>query len=295
MTRTSTGFPQTDARPSIRFVPLREGHLYPEMTAASATAPPGTSQNPPVSKVSLRSEWSLLVFTLLTALLVGSRSAPGASARITVWVFLLASGVAAGLSTLHLGRPQLAYRALLNWRRSWLSREIILFAAFVGASVIQLSTAFSTDVMRWIVTVVGFALLFAMDSVYHVTRTPALRLHSAQVILTGVLVLGFITNLTPVSVGVVLLKGMLYIARKVRFTREAAPARPLASILRLSIGIALPAALWQIYPAYQGVIVAAVVLGELIDRAEFYMELTILTPKRQMATDLQAMLTTRAR
>jgi hypothetical protein len=110
-----------------------------------------------------------------------------------------------------------------------------------------------------------------------------------------VLVLGFITNLTPVSVGVVLLKGMLYIARKVRFTREAAPARPLASILRLSIGIALPAALWQIYPAYQGVIVAAVVLGELIDRAEFYMELTILTPKRQMATDLQAMLTTRAR
>lgn len=42
------------------------------------------------------------------------------------------AGLLVGLG--HLGRPQLAWKAWLNWRKSWLSREVIAFAAFAGLS-----------------------------------------------------------------------------------------------------------------------------------------------------------------
>lgn len=45
------------------------------------------------------------------------------------------AGLAASL--LHLGRPLLAYRALLGWRHSWLSREVLALGAFA-----KLATAF---------------------------------------------------------------------------------------------------------------------------------------------------------
>ena len=34
--------------------------------------------------------------------------------------------ISLGASTLHLGRPIYAWRALKMWRRSWLSREVLL-------------------------------------------------------------------------------------------------------------------------------------------------------------------------
>ena len=50
----------------------------------------------------------------------------------------LVTGLAAlAASTLHLGRPLLAWRALLGLRHSWLSREILAFGTFAGAGVAQ--------------------------------------------------------------------------------------------------------------------------------------------------------------
>ena len=43
---------------------------------------------------------------------------------------LLVGALALNASTLHLGRPVHAYRALKMWRRSWLSREVLLFTSF---------------------------------------------------------------------------------------------------------------------------------------------------------------------
>jgi DMSO reductase anchor subunit/ferredoxin len=37
------------------------------------------------------------------------------------------------LALLHLGRPMYAFRAFLGWRKSWLSREAILFGVYMGA------------------------------------------------------------------------------------------------------------------------------------------------------------------
>jgi formate dehydrogenase iron-sulfur subunit len=37
-------------------------------------------------------------------------------------------------ATLHLGRPWLAYRSIIGWRTSWLSREVLAFGAFAFAA-----------------------------------------------------------------------------------------------------------------------------------------------------------------
>lgn len=58
---------------------------------------------------------------------------------------LAAFGIAnAGLAcaTLHLGRPWLAFRAILGWRTSWLSREALVFGVFAKFAVLQLAVEF---------------------------------------------------------------------------------------------------------------------------------------------------------
>src|SRR4029077_7160399 len=77
--------------------------------------------------------WPLVVMTVLTQLSVGAFSTIwllqllGVSSRLGL-AALASLGVAAlalNASTLHLGRPVYAYRALRMWRRSWLSREVL--------------------------------------------------------------------------------------------------------------------------------------------------------------------------
>ncbi len=63
--------------------------------------------------------WVLLAWHALDAL------------RLAVLLALTAGALT--LSTLHLGRPAYAYRALNMWRRSWLSREVLLFTLFFAA------------------------------------------------------------------------------------------------------------------------------------------------------------------
>jgi Fe-S-cluster-containing dehydrogenase component len=284
------GFPQTDADPSIRFVPLRDDHPYPTMTAPThaAGAPPRLA-----SKVSLRSEWPLVVFTLIAALLVGMMSTPTERLPLNVVVFLSLATLGTGCSTLHLGRPTRAYRAVLNWRRSWLSREVILFGSFVMFSLIYLMAPSALAHVKWIAAGVGVAALFAMDSVYDVTRTDGLRLHSAQTLLTGLFVLAIATAVAPIFLGVAFLKMILYVTRKIRFARSGEPLRLWVSGARLSIGIVIPAAMWLLGEPEGGLlrdgwIVACIAAGEIVDRLEFYAELDVTTPQQQIAVDLSA-------
>ena len=85
--------------------------------------------------------WPLVFMTVLTQLSVGAFAAIwllqllGASARLSIAALGFARALAAlalGASTLHLGRPIHAYRALKMWRRSWLSREVLMLRVFSG-------------------------------------------------------------------------------------------------------------------------------------------------------------------
>ena len=85
--------------------------------------------------------WPLVVMTVLTQLSVGAFTSiwllEVMSARLhraAAMVALAVALVALAASTLHLGRPIHAIRALKMWRRSWLSREVLLFTLFANAA-----------------------------------------------------------------------------------------------------------------------------------------------------------------
>jgi Fe-S-cluster-containing dehydrogenase component/DMSO reductase anchor subunit len=82
--------------------------------------------------------WPLVVMTVLTQMSVGAFTTIwllqllGATSRLGIAALasLLVAALALNASTLHLGRPIYAYRALRMWKRSWLSREVLLFTGF---------------------------------------------------------------------------------------------------------------------------------------------------------------------
>jgi hypothetical protein len=69
--------------------------------------------------------------------------------------------------------------------------------------------------------------------------------------------------------------------------RERLTWRPWASAVRVSFGFVMPAVLWLAsVPGWYGLMIPAVLLGEFVDRAEFYAELDLVSPERQMRLDL---------
>lgn len=58
----------------------------------------------------------------------------GTGLTMTALVSLGLAGVSLGASTLHLGRPIYAWRALKGLRTSWLSREVLTLSLFAGAA-----------------------------------------------------------------------------------------------------------------------------------------------------------------
>ncbi len=72
-----------------------------------------------------------LVFTLALAVLFGLELSPGfIGIALGVAEVLLVAGLAA--SFMHLGRKTRAWRAVLMWRTSWMSREVIVLPAFIA-------------------------------------------------------------------------------------------------------------------------------------------------------------------
>jgi DMSO reductase iron-sulfur subunit len=55
-----------------------------------------------------------------------------AISAITLLLLVLIASVALTVSAMHLGRPAYAWRALKMWRRSWISREVLLYSLFFG-------------------------------------------------------------------------------------------------------------------------------------------------------------------
>jgi DMSO reductase anchor subunit len=73
--------------------------------------------------------------------------------------------VGIGASIFHLGRPWLAYRAVIAWRTSWLSREVLAFGGFAALAsayagvpwFASVGIPIPTGVTRWIGWLVAFA------------------------------------------------------------------------------------------------------------------------------------------
>jgi sulfite dehydrogenase (quinone) subunit SoeC len=88
--------------------------------------------------------WSVIVFTtvagaaqglvvvLALARLFGVEVSAGFESR-ALGLSLVMLLIGLGSSFLHLGRPERAWRAMMMWRTSWLSREVIVLPAFIAA------------------------------------------------------------------------------------------------------------------------------------------------------------------
>lgn len=132
----------------------------------------------------------LVIMLPLTQLSVGGFAALAALSATLSEIeqnkLLIASVVAAmaglGASVFHLGRPHLAWRAVLNLRRSWMSREIALFGVFALVSTIHLVLRVDALVVptkqisnlagtfSWLTTVVGLVAIFSSVMIYHDTH-----------------------------------------------------------------------------------------------------------------------------
>jgi len=131
--------------------------------------------------------WPLVFMTVLTQLSVGAFAAIwllqifGQQTRLNIaaLISLTLGGLALGASTLHLGRPIHAYRALRMWKRSWLSREVLLFGvfsnvAFVYAALLWLNLP-GSRVVGAVTVLAGVAGLTASACIYLVRPRPAWR------------------------------------------------------------------------------------------------------------------------
>jgi Fe-S-cluster-containing dehydrogenase component/DMSO reductase anchor subunit len=275
------GFPETGLLPAIRIEGSRR-QIAPSMTAApvavNVASPPQ-----PVGWKGLANEWSLWIFTSVATLVVAwFASGVAQGVAVDLPVFAAAGLLAMGISALHLGRITRVWRAVLNIRRSWVSREVVLFSAFFTGA------CFATRIemplwLLWSIAALGFASMFAMDMVYRVPGQPVLTIpHSAMAMLSIAFYIGILTAnpvlLWPTGV----LKLVLYLARRDRPT----PGGSLLAPIRIGVGL-LPAL--TLAATGEIAVVAALVgavIGELIDRAEFYASLRFLTPGRQIDHDV---------
>ncbi|MFI5308420.1 MAG: DmsC/YnfH family molybdoenzyme membrane anchor subunit [Polyangiales bacterium] len=115
---------------------------------------------------------------------LGATAGPSASRFVHAAFALVFGLLALGASSLHLGRPLYAFRAVLGLRRSWLSREIIGFSvfaalAFAYASFLGLAHARPAvldpslaPLETWLpasVALTGLGSVFCSAMLYHVT------------------------------------------------------------------------------------------------------------------------------
>jgi formate dehydrogenase iron-sulfur subunit len=131
----------------------------------------------------------LVVLMVLTQLSVGAFSvnyvvtsfySTSTALRYHSLVALALGLVALAASTLHLGRPQYGFRAIMGFRHSWMSREIACFGAFAALAVAYAAGA-------WADPLLGLLGLPALDPVWSVRLQ---RWLGAAVAVTGLLGVG---------------------------------------------------------------------------------------------------------
>jgi anaerobic dimethyl sulfoxide reductase subunit B (iron-sulfur subunit) len=126
-----------------------------------------------VKPVNSKSELPLVAFTLLGQMAAGLAVFALFSGPLTT-PMLVAIGGLIGLgglaSFLHLGAPKNAWRAVIHLRKSWLSREILMFGLFGGSWLIALALP---GMGKLPLTLCGLGLVYSMAQVYRLRSMPA--------------------------------------------------------------------------------------------------------------------------
>ena len=130
---------------------------------------------------------TLVVFTFLSQMAIGAFAAQffleaykekvsKRSAFISLIAILAVSAAAVIVSVFHLGHPFAAYRAILNFDDSWLSREIVFFPSFmlfVFLYTIAAKTKKQKQTLGWITMILGAITIFSTAMIYTIPAVPA--------------------------------------------------------------------------------------------------------------------------
>jgi len=282
------GFTEIKINPSLRIIPLRR-QLPPKMFVKEIGNIQMIHQQQP-SKVSVKHEWHLAIFSIIVSVLTGIVTSTSFSPfPVNPYIFLFFGIFALLLASLHIGQKKIAYRAIYNFRSSWLSREIVFYSLFLLSSFIFLLFFPDVYILGWISAGLGFITLFSIDMIYHVTRKPTPSdLHSAHVFLSGMFFTGlFMKNFIVFSI-IGIIKFGLYVYRKYYFKQKMKSTRIMASAWRLDLMLSFPLLLWWFNPPFVfWYVMACIVIGEIIDRFEYYAELDVITPKKQIQLDIE--------
>jgi Fe-S-cluster-containing dehydrogenase component/DMSO reductase anchor subunit len=250
--------------------------------------------------------WALVVMTVFTQLSVGAffaiwlRHLAGAVTRLgtAASISLAVAALALAASTLHLGRPIHAYRALKMWRRSWLSREVLLFTGFSVIAflyAVDLWVGVGSTALGALTLVLGFGGVTASACIYRVPSRPAWNtpLTLIQFNLTALTLGPLFTAATIGTAGlpwlpaaIASMAGAQFVVLALRFFRMSgsdvpelqASSRLLATQLRMPLiargvllaagAIALP--LFSSHPAVVAAGFALTLAGELAGRYLFF-------------------------
>jgi hypothetical protein len=278
------GFPVTGIGPGIRFLPMRTRAASHGAASALDAPTMAAATTPPPRKITSRSEWTLVAFTLVAQLLVGLvLGAARSGGRIHVVPLLGMGALAMAVSTLHLGRPMRAWRAALNLRRSWLSREVVSWSLFLGLA----GVAFAIEPWpagRWAAGLVGAMCLTCIDRVYVVmARRDRARMDDVSALSAGVLLGAASAGMVWVATLVAAWRiGASVTRRTIALGSPAGAAWLLAG--RVGCALAGVALLWS-GGAPPALALAAFVAGDILDRVSFYDALDIVSPRTQVLHD----------
>ncbi len=217
---------------------------------------------PPPRKVNAAHEWPLVFFTTGCAALVSLETAAflGTTLKLGALPFLVLGALLMGLSTLHLGKPLRAWRAILGLRTSWLSREVIAFGAFLGLGA---GARLRPDLVPAALPLLaGLVLLVCIDRLYQVVeRRPWHQPRSGETLPAALLLAAAWTGQPALWVPALVLRGLLLL--KVRPLGLGLGHLGVMTFLLIVGGAATPWALLAL---------------ELADRMRFYATLAIPSP-----------------
>ncbi len=210
----------------------------------------------------------------LAGLLVLSQWALGAALVGDPELSLALITAASTASVVHLGRPLLAWRAVLGWRHSWLSREVLAVAAFTVLALATILTG-SWLPLRVATVATGLVVVGCSAGVYAVTgrrwwRLPRLlALFGATAVLAVVALAGApVGAVAAAAVAKLVIEGGVVRHRRVERGERARTARLLLGPLQAQVGrrlalLVLGLAALTTAPA---VGIALLLAGDLVER-----------------------------
>lgn len=288
------GFPDKQIEPNIVFIQSRNGQKGPAVAVPQSNQSAkayliDTFQNIP-KKISLKKEWVLVLFTLIVAIITAWFSAAVFNTSVEIYPVLFAATGFGGLllSAVHLGKLGRVYRAIFNLRSSWLSREIFFFSGFVGLATLLLFNLFENEFFNYLTIIFAALAVVSVDMIYKFTEYRKIfGMHSAYISFTALLLFAFLLPAMWIAGVLMAVKMLLYVGRKKITITKISYGNLFFSLLRVTIGFLLPVYLY--FTNVQDIIIILFyATGEVFDRMEFYNDMDVITPQKQLFKQLIA-------